>query len=207
MSRFSKIMVRRVHPTAWRILVFMAHLSAMQGYGQGWFQMIGEVNMHRLQQHPTSATTTPESGRDIAFSWWARGGEPGPGYTSDKIEIRAAENAIHGSYIRARFNDDYEPPFLSEEFSALIPQSLWQRLRSALSQDNPFGIHLPSEDRGNVADILKETISLSIGGHVTEKTVFGSGPEELPSLKSARNEVAQYLVDNGTRRIRSQRKR
>lgn len=146
-------------------------------------------------------------GAVVVFAWWVRGGEPGPGYTSDKVEVRATEGSVIASYIRARFDQAYETSFRAEEFSGQIPLSLWANLRHSLKQETPFLTRFESELRSNVMDILKGTISVSINGQAEEKTLFGSTAEELPMVKSACNEIAIHLIDHGMRQLRSKLKK
>lgn len=143
----------------------------------------------------------------IVFSWWDRGGEPGPGYTSDKLECNVQNGSARGTYIRARFNQDYDPPFLSEQFTSTLPENLCRALLDALNRESAFSKHFASEDQSNLADAIKSTIQLSIGGHVDEKTLYNSTPSELAESKNARNVVVKYLFDKGNKTVRSRKKK
>lgn len=142
--------------------------------------------------------------RQITFSWWARGGEPGPGYTSDKLDLEINGQSIVGTYIRARFDANFDPPFLSEQFTSQVPEQLYRDLVEALENDRAFSSHFVSEDRSNLADAIKDTIRLTIGERSDEKTLYESDKSELAASKAARNAIVKYLYDRGKKTIRNQ---
>jgi len=148
----------------------------------------------------------PETGepKQTTFCWWARGGEPGPGYTSDKLDIEINDQRIVGTYIRARFDANYDPPFLSEQFTSQIPKQLYRDLVEALENDQVFRSHFASEDQSNIADAIKDTIRLTIGERSDEKTLYESDKSELAASKAARNAIVRYLYDRGKKTIRNQ---
>jgi hypothetical protein len=152
----------------------------------------------------TGATAQQTTGL-TTFSWWSRGGEPGPGYTSDKLDVQIEKNRAHGTYIRARFDPSYDPPFLSEQFTAWIPEQLSRDLLEALERDKAYSSHFASEDRSNLADAIKDTISLKVGERSQEKTLYASEISELAASKAARNAIVRYLYENGEKTIRSQK--
>lgn len=143
----------------------------------------------------------------VVFSWWERGGEPGPGYTSDELECSIQNGKARGTYTRARFNQEYDPPFLSEQFSSTVPENLCRGLLDALARENLFSKHFSSEDQSNLADAIKTTIHLSVGGRVEEKTLYNAGPSELAASKDARNLIVKYLFERGNRTVHSQKKK
>ena len=166
-----------------------------------------------MVQHDGYATTNtasePKSDvrNTMRFSWWWRGGEPGPGYTSDKLDFEIQKNHADGTYIRARFDAAYEPPFLSEQFNAPLPEKLFRELLDSMNREKLFGSHFGSEDRFNVADAIKDTVSLTVGSASQEKTLYNSDASELRASKKARDAIAKYLVDHGNRTIRSRKKK
>ncbi|MBR0773396.1 hypothetical protein JQ543_12520 [Bradyrhizobium diazoefficiens] len=143
------------------------------------------------------------------FSWWSRGGEPGPGYTSDKLDVQIEKNGAgaHGTYIRARFDNSYEPPFLSEQYTSTVPEPLVRDLLAALERDKTYSLHFASEDRSNLADAIKDTIRLTVGEQSQEKTLYASESSELAASKAARNTIVRYLYENGSKTIRNQKKK
>jgi hypothetical protein len=140
----------------------------------------------------------------VTLSWWSRGGEPGPGYTSDKLDIHIENNHAIGTYIRARFNTNYNPPFLSEQFTSSIPEQFFRDLLTALEREKIYDQHFASEDRSKLADAIKDTISLSVAGRSQQKTLYASEKSELATSKAVRDRIAKYLYDNGKKTIRSQ---
>jgi len=166
--------------------------------------------MAENENHPatqTGATARTRAAGLTTFSWWSRGGEPGPGYTSDKLDFQIEKNRAHGTYIRARFDTNYDPPFLSEQFTFSIPEQLCRDLLDALKRDKAFSSHFASEDRSNLADAIKDTINLTVGEQSEEKTLYGSETSELAASKAARNAIVTYLFHNGKKTIRNQRKK
>jgi hypothetical protein len=152
----------------------------------------------------SNALANPSSNGPITVLWWTRGGEPGPGYTSDKLELRIAQaGPAEGSYVRARFNKSYDPPFLSEEYSIYVPRELWLKLVQAIGEEDLFDTKLPSEGRSDIADAIKETIRIEIGKRSYEKTLYLSEPNELIRSKEALNQIVRFLVERGSHKIRN----
>jgi hypothetical protein len=187
---------------SWSLLIVCLALAT----GFGARSMIMSENEGQLVA-AMSATSPAQNQGPVTLGWWSRGGEPGPGYTSDKLDLQLQGNHARGTYIKARFDREYDPPFLSEQFAYTVPERLWRDLFEALEREKAFATHFVSEDRSNIADIIKDTIALTAGQRSQEKTFYGSEKTELPASKAARNAIAQYLHDRGERTIRSQKRK
>jgi len=142
----------------------------------------------------------------IAVSWWTRGGKPGPAYTSDKIDLQATRGDASGSYVRARADQKYDPPFLLEAYAGPVPQKLWRRFVDTLAQERWYEVRFAWEVGRPPADALKDTIRIEIGPSVFEKTLVESGQDELAGAKQARHQVAQLLIDKGEHKVHSKPK-
>jgi hypothetical protein len=143
---------------------------------------------------------------DFVLSWWVRGGEPGPGYTSDKLDVTLRHGSADGVYIRARWDPEYQGGFRSEAFSAALGGGEWRELLAALASGRLFGAHFASEDRADLADAVKETIELRAAGRLAAKTLYGSDKAELRPAKDQRNRLARLLTETGERRERTKRR-
>ena len=138
------------------------------------------------------------------MSWWTRGGEPGPGYTSDKLDVVVSGRTISGTYVRARFDQSYDPPFKPEEFTGDVPDDLWHALSAAIDGEQIFARHLPAEDKADLADALKDTIEVVVDGQVTTKTMYDLAERDLPHTRAQVKTVAAYLLAHGRHRLLKQ---
>jgi hypothetical protein len=140
-------------------------------------------------------------GKPFLFQFWLRGGPPGQGFTSDKIEVKGDGHRIQGRFVRARFDPSYEPPFLAEEFSATLTNSQCIPLMRSFFQTNMMEKTHPSEQEPPVADILKETWELSWDGRHSRKTFFHELPSELEALRKLVWALAGDLEKDGVRKV------
>ncbi len=189
------------------LLPLAACCSLLPDTGGAAGQPRADSNVHK-EDATMSVIRTVLEGRakgPTTFVWWARGGEPGPGYTSDRLELTIADvnSAATAKYIRARFDRAYEPPFLSEEFSAMVPAETWRAVLSSLEGERLFEAAFPSEGRSNVADVVKETFSITADGVTKEKTLYGPAAGELGPSRTLLARLAGWLVQNGERKVRS----
>ncbi len=132
----------------------------------------------------------------LTFLWWTRGGEPGPGYTSDHLTITFEERRIAGAYIRARFDQTRDPPFKALQYDGDLPPAARAELMTLLVKETPFDRHMPSEDRDDLADAIKDTIQVVLAGRQFEKTLYQSNAAELAGLKAFRSKIARMLYDS-----------
>jgi hypothetical protein len=139
----------------------------------------------------------------VSLSWWTRGGDPGPSYTSDKLDIAITDNVVSATYIRARFDAAYAPPFRSEEFAGNLPSTEWQSLFAAIDGDQMFDKHIPAEDRSDLADALKDTVEVVAKTGKRTKTFYELSDDEFVASRAARNNIANFLVKHGRHRLRT----
>lgn len=140
----------------------------------------------------------------VQMSWWTRGGEPGPGYSSDKLELAVAGETVTGTYIRARFDASNDPPFKAEQFTGDVPPAAWDKLRAALDDERVFGRHFPSEDQADLADALKDTVELSTAGQTRTKSFYGLPDADLARSRAVVKDIAAYLAKHGRHSVRKQ---
>jgi hypothetical protein len=134
------------------------------------------------------------------FSWWRHGGEPGPDWLSDKVDIAVAGGQVTGTYTRAR--NAPRPPFqtTADEFTGTLPAPLAEQLLRSIFTTQIFERSLPSEARANLADAIKQEFELRVGSTHLSKTLHEPAPEELGDLGPACDAVAAHLRDTGTHR-------
>ena len=140
------------------------------------------------------------------FTYWLRGGPPGEGYTSDLLALRAADGGIQGEYIRARFDEAYEPPYLAEQFRAPVPlQKADAAVQTALAA-GLFSRTFPGEQEPPVADILKETWTLKWAGGELAKTFYQDFPNELNQVRGLCEAIMNELARAATPTILNPRR-
>lgn len=141
----------------------------------------------------------------VEVIWWTRGGEPGPGYTSDKLTITAREGLLTGVYVKTRFDPAYENSFRAIQYRDSLPRAAVEAMLVALRDDAVFDTHFKSEDRGNLADGIKDTLTATIDGKTFEKAMVATTPDEIARAKTARNQIAALLEQTRTPRDLSAR--
>jgi hypothetical protein len=140
------------------------------------------------------ATALAECGDcPIQVIWWTRGGEPGPGYTSDKLTITAHEGLLTGVYVKTRFDPAYENSFRAIQYRDSLPRAAIEAMLVALRDDAVFDTHFKSEDRGNLADGIKDTLTATVDWRTFEKNMVATTADEIARAKTARNQIAALL--------------
>lgn len=136
----------------------------------------------------------------VSFTWWLRGGEPGSG--SDSLKFSSDGGGIHAIYIRARFNADYRPPMLSEQFAGDLNVKQAAGILGPMLDSPLFREDLPQEQKPRIADLQKETWEFARGAVTLQKTLHEPFPDQLASSRAACREVQEYLTKTGQRTIR-----
>jgi hypothetical protein len=148
-----------------------------------------------LRQDPGKFFAQP-----VSFTWWLRGGEPGSG--SDSLKFSSDGGGIHAVYIRARFNADYKPPMLSEQFAGDLNVKQATGILGPVLDSPLFREQLPQEQKPRIADLQKETWEFARGAVNLEKTLHEPFPDQLASGRAACREAIEYLTKTGRRTIR-----
>jgi hypothetical protein len=136
----------------------------------------------------------------VSFTWWLRGGEPGSG--SDSLKFSSDGSGIHAIYIRARFNADYRPPMLSEQFAGDLNVKQATGILGPVLDSPLFREELPQEQKPRIADLQKETWEFARGAVALQKTLHEPFPDQLASGRAACREAMEYLTKTGQRTIR-----
>lgn len=134
------------------------------------------------------------------LSWWRRGGEPGPDWTSDKVDLSAAQGHVAGQYTRAR--NAPTPPFAAraDEHTGPVPSALADGVLRAMFTTRLFEQTLPAEGRGNLADAVTHTVELSYESLHFRKDLYEPGPDEIGAWVQAFEAVAEQLTREGVAR-------
>ncbi|XXY54056.1 hypothetical protein WME91_23285 [Sorangium sp. So ce269] len=134
------------------------------------------------------------------LSWWRHGGEPGPDWLSDKIDITAAKGKVTGVYTRAR--NAPTPPFKTQadEFTGQVPSALAEPVFRAIVAGRLYERTLPSESRADLADAVQHAFELNVGSLRLVKTLHEPSRDELGELGPALEGVANHLRDTGAHR-------
>ena len=179
-----------------------AVLAASFGALTGRLAMATTSEQHEAARLREAFAADPEAALrgGFAFSWWCHGGEPGPDWLSDKLDLVARDGQFSGVYTRAR--PDPAPPFQvrAQSFSGGVPEPLIRSLLAAIFERRLFEATLPSELRGNVMDALQQSFDLTLAGTHLQKTLFEPAPEELGSYPDACARITQRLMETGSRR-------
>src|SRR5882672_3634148 len=131
----------------------------------------------------------------LLFSFWVRGGDPGEGFTSDKLEVQCEKELCEANFVRTRFDEEYSPPYLAEQFTGhLSLQDVTDLLKLAVGS-SLFRKEFPSEKKPPIADILKETWVLSKEGIQLQKTFFEPFPEDLVAIRKICNDLMAKIED------------
>lgn len=135
-----------------------------------------------------------------SFSYWRHGGEPGPDWLSDKLDLSAANGQVTARYIRTR--NDQAPPFSphAEEFTGAVPANLAESLLRALIAGQLFERTLPAEGSTQLADALQLELELSVGSLHLKKHLYEPQPAELGDLGPACEQVMGHLKDQGAKK-------
>jgi hypothetical protein len=141
----------------------------------------------------------------LFFSYWVRGGDPGEGFTSDKLDVKCEKQDCNMVYIRTRFDEQLSPPYLSEQFSSVLPLSKASDLLKMVFCSDLFRRDFPAEVKPPVADILKESWIFSRLEMHVEKTLFEPFPETLASLQRASRDLMEVAAKHGSRVVLSQK--
>jgi hypothetical protein len=140
------------------------------------------------------------------FSYWSRGGDPGEGYSSDLLAFRATGGEIAGEYVRTRFDEAYDPPYLSERFARPVAVPEADAIVQAALASDLFSRTLTAETQPPVADILKETWTLTWSGQELSKTLFEPLPDDLRALRSHCQDLMAKLAQSGRRETLSRKR-
>lgn len=135
-----------------------------------------------------------------SLSWWRHGGEPGPDWLSDKIDLTAKEGNVTGRYTRAR--NAPVPPFApkADEFTGTVPTALAEQLFRAIFAVRLYERSFPSEARAGLADAVQQSFELDVGSLHLAKILYEPSRAELGELGAACESVAAHLRDAGLHR-------
>jgi hypothetical protein len=138
-------------------------------------------------------------GEDCEYTvdWWTRGGEPGPGYTSDKLTVTVANGFARATYVKSRFDPAYEGNFRALQYTSAINRSEADAFLRALEKDEAFSRYFAGEDRLNLADGIKDTVGVHFADQSYEKTMVESEAADLANAKVIRNGLAGRLEQAG----------
>lgn len=131
---------------------------------------------------------------DLSVDWWTRGGAPGPSWTSDKLTVVSHAGLTRATYIRARFDPAYDKNFRAVEYQAAVNRSEAESLVRALDGDGLFARRLAAEERGDLADGIKDTITVELDRRRFDKTVIAVEPDQLAQAAAARNRLVQIVM-------------
>ena len=136
----------------------------------------------------------------FAFSWWCHGGEPGPDWLSDKLDLATRDDQFSGLYTRAR--PDPTPPFQirAQAFSGGVPEPLIRALLAAIFASRLFEATVASELRGDLMDALQQHFDLTLAGVRLQKTLFEPAAEELGGFPNVCAQIIRRLTETGSRR-------
>lgn len=132
-------------------------------------------------------------GCDFTVDWWARGGEPGPGYTSDKLTVVADAGGAEATYIKARFDPAFETGFRALRHTARLSRSEAEELLRAIGRNGLFDRHVAAEDRGDLADGIKETVSVTFPESSFSKTLIEAEPDDFAGAAELRDAISRRL--------------
>ena len=134
------------------------------------------------------------------LNWWKRGGEPGPDWLSDNIDLVTIQGRTKGQYIRTR--NAPMPPFQSqaEKFTGEIPPEIAVKLLQTLFIQRIFERTFPSEQRINLADAVSQTFDLTLENMHLVKTLYEPDIADLGDVAYICDAVAEHLRVNGFRR-------
>jgi hypothetical protein len=152
--------------------------------------------MDALAQKLTSARSNFFS-EPSSFSWWLRGGEPGS--PSDYLVLEGERGSVTGTFIRARFDPDHEPPNYVESFKGPVDPNRVFTLLQQLFASPLFRQKFEEEDDRGMRDLQAETWTFSRGGITYKKTLFEPLPASLEELRKLCREIAEQLVRYGQR--------
>lgn len=128
------------------------------------------------------------------FSWWVRGGEPGPGWTSDALEVRHAGGRVVALYTRSRTVFDNRMVSRADEFEMEVRPEMLGELARMLLATGLFARTLAEEDDRGMRDILKETWELQRGVDRLAKTLYEPFPAELEDLRVTCRNLCREMV-------------
>lgn len=137
----------------------------------------------------------------LLFSFWVRGGDPGEGFTSDKLDVNCEKERCEANFVRTRFDEQYSPPYLAEQFAGHLPLEDVTNLLKLAVCSSLFRKEFPSEKKPPIADIQKETWLLSKEGVELEKTFFEPFPEDLVAIRKICNDLMTKIENQGNRRV------
>lgn len=137
--------------------------------------------------------------RDCEFSvdWWTRGGEPGPGYTSDKLTVAAGKDAARATYIKTRFDPAFEGGFRALRFAGYVDRAEAERLLAAFDRDRLFDRRFAAEGRGDLADGVKDTIEVKLPSSTFAKTMVEIDDADLAEARKLRDALSARLEAAG----------
>lgn len=134
------------------------------------------------------------------FSWWKRGGEPGPDWLSDKVDLVATNGRVAGQYTLAR--NAPAPPFRThaDEHTGEVPEALAAGLLRAIFAHRLYEQTFAAEGRANLADAVRHTFDLTIDAVHLEKTLHEPTRDELGEVGRACEAIAAHLLATGVAR-------
>lgn len=136
-------------------------------------------------------------GCDYTIDWWTRGGEPGPGNTSDKLTVTTRDGFTRATYVTARFDTAYENNARAQEYSVSLNRPQADALLHALDGDGLFARTFEAEGRENLADGVKDTVRVEFARGRFEKTLVELAPDQLAQAVRARNALAAAITQQG----------
>jgi hypothetical protein len=115
------------------------------------------------------------------------------------LALAIERQAVVGTYIRARFDTKREPPSYAESFKGLVGADRALALFQQLFASQVFRQTFQEEDDRGMRDVQAETWTFSRGDQNFQKTLFEPLPANLERLRQSCREIAEQLVQHGTR--------
>jgi hypothetical protein len=145
---------------------------------------------------PATSTTAA-----LRFSWWVHGGEPGPDYVSEALDLTRTRQGIQAVYVRAVFDFKRTPHQATERFAGTLTQAQLASTLGSVLRSKLFSRTLPEERDPSVADNLRETFQLGHASRELEKTLFEPFPEGLEEIRALCRSLIEELKQKGARTL------
>lgn len=136
------------------------------------------------------------------FSRWLHGGEPGPDYVSEALDLTGKKGArVEGTFLQAMFDFQYDPPQYTETFQDTVePRRVTALLRQML-RTGLWSEEFPAERDPQVADNLKETWQFDFESVKLEKTFYEPFPPSLEAMREVCQSLVEQLKRTGKRTV------
>jgi hypothetical protein len=135
------------------------------------------------------------------FSYWDRGGPPGPGYESNYLQLWGDDRVIHLRCTKTRF-DELAPPYRVEQYDLDYPQPQ-PVLFAEIVEKKLFTRAFAEETPLPIGGVTKLTFAVTDGSDFLEKTFYGQVPPELEPLKNQLEELMLLCERQGKKTVLS----